>query len=212
MKRVLADVYGVTITDTFIIVGFDKKCKVSIGHKRWDPYMTCALLKTVVLIASVLIAITDVCDAISNLYLSDHNNDYHMVIFSLVSFSLIYLINPCRWLNWEDPLINHKSWTAKEDKNLLHLVQEKGIDNWFNIAVLLGTNRTPFQCLARYQRSLNASILKREWTKDEDARLRSAVEALGEGDWQSVASALEGRTGSQCSNRLVFYECFLFKF
>ncbi|XP_021802956.1 uncharacterized protein LOC110747052 [Prunus avium] len=106
-----------------------------------------------------------------------------------------------RWLNWEDPLINHKSWTAKEDKNLLHLVQEKGIDNWFNIAVLLGTNRTPFQCLARYQRSLNASILKQEWTKDEDARLRSAVEALGEGDWQSVASALEGRTGSQCSNR-----------
>ncbi|XP_068308811.1 uncharacterized protein [Pyrus communis] len=106
-----------------------------------------------------------------------------------------------RWLNWEDPLINRKSWTAKEDKNLLYFVQEKGINNWFDIAVSLGTNRTPFQCLARYQRSLNASILKREWTKDEDARLRSAVETLGEGNWQAVASALGGRAGTQCSNR-----------
>jgi len=67
---------------------------------------------------------------------------------------------------------------AKEDKNLLLLVQEKGINNWFDIAVSLGTNRTPFQCLARYQRSLNPSILKSEWTKDKDAQLRTAVEVL----------------------------------
>ncbi|KAG2667556.1 hypothetical protein I3760_15G121600 [Carya illinoinensis] len=106
-----------------------------------------------------------------------------------------------RWLNYEDPLINNNPWTAKEDKNLLLLVQEKGINNWFDIAVSLGTNRTPFHCLARYQRSLNASILKREWSKDEDAQLRSAVDIFGERDWQSVASTLEGRTGNQCSNR-----------
>lgn len=106
-----------------------------------------------------------------------------------------------RWLNFEDPLINHNPWTANEDKHLLLLVQEKGINNWFDIAVSLGSNRTPFQCLARYQRSLNASILKSEWTKDDDAQLRAAVEVFGENDWQSVASALEGRTGAQCSNR-----------
>ncbi|KAF3437205.1 hypothetical protein FNV43_RR19958 [Rhamnella rubrinervis] len=106
-----------------------------------------------------------------------------------------------RWLNFEDPLINHNPWTAQEDKTLLFLVQEKGISNWFDIALSLGTNRTPFQCLARYQRSLNVSILKREWTKDEDANLRSAVESFGEGNWQEVASVLEGRTGTQCSNR-----------
>ncbi|XP_048329657.2 uncharacterized protein LOC107418690 isoform X2 [Ziziphus jujuba] len=106
-----------------------------------------------------------------------------------------------RWLNFEDPLINCNPWTAEEDKTLLFLVQERGISNWFDIALSLGTNRTPFQCLARYQRSLNVSILKSEWTKDEDAKLRSAVEYFGEGDWQSVASVLEGRTGTQCSNR-----------
>ncbi|KAL0429527.1 UNVERIFIED_CONTAM: Myb-like protein L [Sesamum radiatum] len=88
-----------------------------------------------------------------------------------------------------------------EDKNLLHIVQQKGLSNWIEIAASLRTNRTPCQCLARYQRSLNASILKREWTKDEDNQLRSAVETFGESNWQLVASVMEGRTGTQCSNR-----------
>lgn len=89
-----------------------------------------------------------------------------------------------------------------EDKKLLHVL-EKGLSNWIDIAVSLGTNRTPFQCLARYQRSLNASILRREWTEEEDNQLRAAVEAFGERNWQAVASAMEGRTGAQCSNRSV---------
>ncbi|XP_051119227.1 uncharacterized protein LOC127243311 isoform X2 [Andrographis paniculata] len=106
-----------------------------------------------------------------------------------------------RFLNFEDPLINHNPWTTMEDKNLLHIVQQKGVSNWLDIAASLGTNRTPFQCLARYQRSLNASILKREWTKEEDDQLRAAVETFGESNWQLVASVLEGRAGTQCSNR-----------
>lgn len=110
-----------------------------------------------------------------------------------------------RWLNCEDPLINHGPWTSEEDKLLLFIVQKMGIRNWFDIAVSLATNRTPFQCLARYQRSLNASMLNSEWTEEEDAQLCSAVAFFGERDWQSVASVLERRTGTQCSNRLVNY-------
>ncbi|KAK1356544.1 cell division cycle 5-like protein [Heracleum sosnowskyi] len=106
-----------------------------------------------------------------------------------------------RWLNFTDPLINKNSWTKTEEKKLLYIIQQKGISNWINIALSLGTNRTPFQCLAHYQRSLNPSILKREWTEDEDDKLRAAVATYGENDWQCVASVLEGRTGTQCSNR-----------
>lgn len=113
------------------------------------------------------------------------------------------LIKTCRWLNSENCLINRDNWTSNEDKHLLLLIQKNGIHNWSYIAQKLETNRTPFQCLARYQRSLNASILKREWTEDEDAQLRSAVESFGESNWQAVASVLEGRTGTQCSNRSV---------
>ncbi|XP_027357663.1 uncharacterized protein LOC113866986 isoform X2 [Abrus precatorius] len=106
-----------------------------------------------------------------------------------------------RWLNCEDPLINQGTWTGEEDRSLLLLVQDMGIRNWFDIAVSLATNRTPFQCLARYQRSLNPSMLNSEWTEEEDAQLCSAVTFFGENDWQSVASVLERRTGTQCSNR-----------
>ncbi|XP_052303603.1 uncharacterized protein LOC7462515 isoform X4 [Populus trichocarpa] len=114
---------------------------------------------------------------------------------------LQFSMDQFRWLNFEDLLINQSPWTIKEDKNLLLNVQEKGVTNWFDIAVSLGTNRTPSQCLSRFQRSLNARILKREWTKEEDAQLRIAVETYGERDWQSVACTLEGRAGTQCSNR-----------
>ncbi|AEE76048.1 myb domain protein 4r1 [Arabidopsis thaliana] len=106
-----------------------------------------------------------------------------------------------RWMSSEDPLINHGPWTAAEDKNLLRTIEQTSLTDWVDIAVSLGTNRTPFQCLARYQRSLNPSILKKEWTAEEDDQLRTAVELFGEKDWQSVANVLKGRTGTQCSNR-----------
>ncbi|XP_054795384.1 uncharacterized protein LOC129300810 isoform X2 [Prosopis cineraria] len=106
-----------------------------------------------------------------------------------------------RWLNCEDPLINHSPWTCEEDKLLLHIIQEIGNRDWFKIAALLNTNRTPFQCLARYQRSLNPAMLNSEWTEEEDAQLCYAVSIFGVSNWQSVASVLERRTGTQCSNR-----------
>ncbi|CAH8370296.1 unnamed protein product [Eruca vesicaria subsp. sativa] len=106
-----------------------------------------------------------------------------------------------RWMSSEDPLINHGPWTAEEENNLRLIIQEKGFTDWLDIADSLGTNRTPFQCLARYQRSLNADILRKEWTPEEDDQLRAAVELYGEKDWQTVANALEGRAGTQCSNR-----------
>ncbi|GKC29594.1 Myb domain protein 4r1, partial [Tanacetum coccineum] len=57
------------------------------------------------------------------------------------------------------------------------------------------------QCLARFQRSLNPSILNKEWTPTEDEELCKAVAEYGETNWQLVASVLSGRTGTQCSNR-----------
>ncbi|PRQ20625.1 putative transcription factor MYB-HB-like family [Rosa chinensis] len=138
-------------------------------------------------------------------------NDIDDVLASIKDLASMYVPGrsgeerEARWLNWEDPLINHEPWTVDEDKRILELVQKQGVNDWIDIApaslVLKGINRTPFQCLARNQRSLNAFILKGEWSKEEDAKLNSAVEVFGEGDWLSVASALGGRTGTQSSNR-----------
>ncbi|CAN0922957.1 Myb-like protein L [Linum grandiflorum] len=110
-----------------------------------------------------------------------------------------------RWLNSASSLINNSGWSKREDKLLLYEIQRKGIHSWGEIASLLGTNRTPFQCLERFQRSLNARVLNKEWTKEEDAQLKAAVCKYKLGgeliDWQSVAATLIGRTGVQCSNR-----------
>ncbi|CAN7109258.1 unnamed protein product [Brassica rapa subsp. narinosa] len=106
-----------------------------------------------------------------------------------------------RWMSSEDPLINQGPWTAAEDDYIRLVTQNKSVTDWRDVAVSLGTNRTPFQCLARYQRSLNTDILRREWTPEEDNHLRAAVSLFGEKDWQSVANEMDGRTGTQCSNR-----------
>lgn len=125
-------------------------------------------------------------------------------LLSLVEWSLILFLHPFRWLNWEDPLIKHEEWAILEEKALLHAVQRNEMSNWIDISASLGVCRTPFQCLSHYQRSLNASILRREWTEEEDIKLCAAVETFGESNWQLVASVIEGRTGPQCSNRSVF--------
>ncbi|XP_071691251.1 uncharacterized protein [Rutidosis leptorrhynchoides] len=106
-----------------------------------------------------------------------------------------------RWINCEDPSINQQPWNIQEDKKLQCMVQKQGLSNWIKVAKELNTNRTPFQCLARFQRSLNVSIIKNEWTRSEDEELRCAVAEYGDTNWQLVASTLEGRTGTQCSNR-----------
>ncbi|KAG9449394.1 hypothetical protein H6P81_009359 [Aristolochia fimbriata] len=106
-----------------------------------------------------------------------------------------------RWLNCEDPMISHDPWSRQEDKKLLSIIQERGIYNWIQLATLMGMNRTPCQCLIRYQRSLNGYSVNKDWTKDEDAQLRAVVGALGEDDWQLIASHLKGRTGRQCYER-----------
>ncbi|KAJ7566647.1 hypothetical protein O6H91_02G112800 [Diphasiastrum complanatum] len=106
-----------------------------------------------------------------------------------------------RWLNHEDRLMNNNPWTKVEDKRLLHIAQQHDLCDWEAIAEQLNTDRTAAQCLMRYQRSLNATIVRSSWTPEEDEQLRVAVQIYGEKNWQAVAANIEGRTGPQCSNR-----------
>ncbi|KAI5062505.1 hypothetical protein GOP47_0023044 [Adiantum capillus-veneris] len=106
-----------------------------------------------------------------------------------------------QWSNHEDSLINHGAWTKAEDKKLWSIVKQHKLCNWDLIAQELGSRRSISQCLVRYQRSLNAGIVRGAWTHEEDEQLRAAVQKYGDQDWLSVASELEGRTGPQCWNR-----------
>ncbi len=50
-----------------------------------------------------------------------------------------------------DPRINKNPWTKKEDADLLKLAEKYNGHEWALISSSLGTNRTPFDCLQRYQ-------------------------------------------------------------
>ena len=84
--------------------------------------------------------------------------------------------------------MSRKSWNKQEDKSLLKLAKENKERDWNTIAMRLKSNRTPVQCLQRYQTALNTEHVKREWSGDDDEKLREAVARCGVGNWQEVSN------------------------
>ncbi|KAI6652765.1 DNA polymerase theta-like [Oopsacas minuta] len=107
-----------------------------------------------------------------------------------------------QWIQIDHPMVSRKSWNKQEDKALLKLAKENKERDWNTIAMRLKSNRTPVQCLQRYQTALNTEHVKREWSGDDDEKLREAVAKCGVGNWQEVANYMgNSHTGAQCLNR-----------
>ncbi|XP_066419054.1 snRNA-activating protein complex subunit 4 [Molothrus aeneus] len=103
------------------------------------------------------------------------------------------------WQNWEHPSINKEEWTEEELDRLKQIAAEHDCLDWQSIAQELGTNRTPFQCLQKYQ--LYSKDLKRkEWTKEEDQMLLELVQEMRVGShipYKKIAYYMEGRDSAQ---------------
>ena len=99
--------------------------------------------------------------------------------------------------------INKSAWSTDEDKKLAVLAVKYDECGWVTIASELGTNRTPLQCLQRYQQSMNMKLVNSaDWTIDEDTMLKKAVEIHGSKNWQLVANMMNtGRSATQCGQR-----------
>ncbi|NXH61408.1 SNPC4 protein, partial [Rhabdornis inornatus] len=103
------------------------------------------------------------------------------------------------WQNWEHPSINKKEWTEEEIENLKQIAAKHNYLNWQTIAQELGTNRTPFQCLQKYQ-IYNKDLKRKEWTKDEDQMLLELVQEMRVGShipYKKIAYYMEGRDSAQ---------------
>jgi hypothetical protein len=125
-----------------------------------------------------------------------------------------------RWNLVLDPRIKHDKWTKMEDKLLMSLAEQyKGLE-WQEVAAKLAQataanegpcthlrRRTPLQCIVRYQKSLNAKLVRHKWLPDEDERLKALVSEYGVSvcpnsmDWGSIASRMIDRTEEQCHLR-----------
>ncbi|NXT62516.1 SNPC4 protein, partial [Chaetops frenatus] len=103
------------------------------------------------------------------------------------------------WQNWEHPSINKKEWTEEEIERLKQIAAKHNYLDWQTIAQELGTNRTPFQCLQKYQ-ICNKDLKRKEWTKDEDQMLLELVQEMRVGShipYKKIAYFMEGRDSAQ---------------
>ncbi|CAX42310.1 Myb-like DNA-binding protein, putative [Candida dubliniensis CD36] len=102
-----------------------------------------------------------------------------------------------------------KPWTKEEDSRLSSLVETeypKPIDvekvNWDYIAETLFPDgfRKGKECRKRWCNSLNPSLRRGKWSKEEDEKLVRAFEKYG-ASWLKVSQEIEGRTDDQCAKR-----------
>ncbi|NWR33827.1 SNPC4 protein, partial [Tachuris rubrigastra] len=103
------------------------------------------------------------------------------------------------WENWEHPSINKKEWSEEEIERLKQIAAKHNYLHWQTIAQELGTNRTPFQCLQKYQ-IYNKDLKRKEWTKAEDQMLLELVQEMRVGShipYKKIAYYMEGRDSAQ---------------
>ncbi|NXV36391.1 SNPC4 protein, partial [Rissa tridactyla] len=103
------------------------------------------------------------------------------------------------WQNCEHPSINKKEWTEEEIEKLKKIAAKHSHLDWETIAQELGTNRTPFQCLQKYQ-VYNKDLKRKEWTKSEDQMLLELVQEMRVGShipYKKIAYYMEGRDSAQ---------------
>ncbi|KAI0040698.1 hypothetical protein FA95DRAFT_1566185 [Auriscalpium vulgare] len=99
-----------------------------------------------------------------------------------------------------DPALKRGNWTTEEDDVLRIAVGLYG-HAWIDIATFI-PGRTNEQCRDRWSERLNPSVAKGKWSKEEDALLLSAVDALGVGQWKEISEQVgTGRTDNMCRYR-----------
>jgi len=92
------------------------------------------------------------------------------------------------------------SWTEEEDTLLTRIVKINKGKNWKKISESL-MNKSATQCLHRWQKVLDPSLVKGPWTEEEDKKVIELVEKFGAEKWSYISSFLPGRIGKQCRER-----------
>eukprot|EP00117_Sycon_ciliatum_P028472 scpid66959/ scgid22878/ snRNA-activating protein complex subunit 4; snRNA-activating protein complex 190 kDa subunit len=98
-----------------------------------------------------------------------------------------------------------REWTTVEDDRLLSLLPEakRGRPNWQQIAKELDAGRTPFECLARFEKLCLSNVESNifVWTPDETHKLVNAVEVFGACRWRAISDHIGSKAPSRCCNR-----------
>lgn len=92
------------------------------------------------------------------------------------------------------------NWLKEEDEKLCFLVEKYKKRSWKKIASEIGT-KSDSQCLHRWQKVLDPSLVKGLWTKEEDDKIIQLVNIYGPQKWTVISRSLPGRIGKQIRER-----------
>ena len=110
------------------------------------------------------------------------------------------LIHPTRKRETSKPG-TYGNWTPEEDQLLLRLAYETPKKkHWQSMSVHF-VGKTPQQIMNRWNKVINPSLVKGNWTPEEDEILTKWINEHGERGWSKVAALLEGRIAKQCRER-----------
>ncbi|KAM9641199.1 snRNA-activating protein complex subunit 4 [Trichechus inunguis] len=103
------------------------------------------------------------------------------------------------WQNCEHPSINKQEWSEDEVERLKAISARHGHLEWQKIAEELGTQRSAFQCLQKFQQH-NKDLKRKEWTEEEDCMLTQLVQEMRVGShipYRRIVYYMEGRDSMQ---------------
>ena len=93
----------------------------------------------------------------------------------------------------------HLLWSEEEDFRLYKLASE-GTPDWPTIAAQFPT-KTTHQLMERWSKVLNPSLVKGNWTREEDQKILNWVRLHGTSSWTKLAETMPGRIGKQVRER-----------
>lgn len=89
---------------------------------------------------------------------------------------------------------------------MINLVHEFKRKNWKAIAEKIKT-KSDSQCLHRWQKVLDPTLVKGLWTEEEDNKIIDLVKKHGARKWSEISKSLPGRIGKQCRERWFNHLC-----
>lgn len=103
--------------------------------------------------------------------------------------------------------VNKSRWTAKEDMKLKAIAKACRFQDWEEISIRLGTQRTAYQCFIRYNTTKKLKAQNYNWSSKEDERLLKLVEIYRIGDfipWGELTNWMPNRTKQQVYYRWMY--------
>eukprot|EP00930_Biecheleria_cincta_P072969 TRINITY_DN60318_c0_g1_i1.p1 TRINITY_DN60318_c0_g1~~TRINITY_DN60318_c0_g1_i1.p1 ORF type:complete len:583 (-),score=102.53 TRINITY_DN60318_c0_g1_i1:98-1846(-) len=137
----------------------------------------------------------------------ENTTDWHSVARHLAVRGFVRTAKSCHahYVHLLHPNFDRGPMTKQDDMLLLKLSTQQEGYNWDAVAEGLPAPRTAWRCFARYQRSLNNSLLKSEWTLEDERLLEQTRREFGgvgkHLGWCGVSARMgPGRTSLQVQN------------